>query len=78
MSIFPGDIELVEKLRKGDVEAFDLIYAKYSGKLYAFGLKYLKAPDEAEELVQSVFLKLWATHKNLKKEITPTISLKSS
>jgi RNA polymerase sigma-70 factor (ECF subfamily) len=63
-----GDIELVGRLQKGDVEAFDLIYAKYSVKLYAFGLKYLRSTDEAEELVQSVFLKLWENHKNLKKE----------
>lgn len=64
----PGDNELVERLQKGDVEAFDLIYAKYSGKLYAFGLKYRRSTAEAEELVQSVFLKLWENHKSLKTE----------
>lgn len=63
-----SDIELVEKLQKGNVEAFDLIYEKYSHKLYAFGLKYLRSTDDAEELVQSVFLKLWENYKNLKKE----------
>lgn len=62
------DIELVERLQKGEVEAFDSIYNKYSGKLYAFGLKYLRSTAEAEELVQSVFLKVWENHKNLKKE----------
>ena len=70
MKLFPGDIELVERLQKGDVEAFDLIYEKYSGKLYAFGLKYLKSTEEAEELVQSVFLKLWENYKILKKELS--------
>lgn len=64
----PNDIELVEKLQKGDVEAFDLIYDKYSGKLYSFGLKYLRSNSEAEELVQSVFLKVWENYKNIKKE----------
>ena len=63
-----GDNELVERLQKGDVEAFDLIYDKYSGKLYAFSLKYLRSTAESEELVQSVFLKLWENHKNLRKE----------
>ena len=70
MKLFPGDIELVEKLQKGDVEAFDLLFDKYSRKLYAFGLKYLKSTDEAEELVQSVFLKLWEHNKDLKKEFS--------
>jgi RNA polymerase sigma-70 factor (family 1) len=68
VKVVPGDCELVERLQKGDVEAFDLIYAKYSGKLYAFGLKYRRSTAEAEELVQSVFLKLWENHKNLKME----------
>jgi RNA polymerase sigma-70 factor (ECF subfamily) len=66
--LVPGDIELVERLQKGDVEAFDLIYEKYSGKLYAFGLKYLRSPGETEELVQTVFLKVWENYKNLKKK----------
>jgi RNA polymerase sigma-70 factor (family 1) len=70
LKLFPSDIDLVEKLRKGDVEAFDLIYEKYSGKLYTFGLKYLRSASEAEELVQSVFLKLWEKHKDLKIELS--------
>jgi RNA polymerase sigma-70 factor (ECF subfamily) len=45
-----------------------MIYDKYSGQLYAFGLKYLRSTVEAEELVQSVFVKLWGNYKNLKKE----------
>ncbi|MCE5347639.1 MAG: RNA polymerase sigma-70 factor [Bacteroidales bacterium] len=70
MKSFPSDYELVERLQKGDVEAFDLLYEKYSGKLYAFGLKYLRSTAEAEELVQSVFLKVWESYKGLKKELS--------
>ncbi|HUX56082.1 MAG TPA: sigma-70 family RNA polymerase sigma factor [Bacteroidales bacterium] len=68
MKLFPNDIDLVERLQKGDIEAFDLIYEKYSGKLYAFGLKYLRSTAEAEELVQWVFIKFWENYKNLKKD----------
>jgi RNA polymerase sigma-70 factor (family 1) len=68
--LFPSDIDLVERLQKRDVEAFDLIYEKYSGKLYAFGMKYLRSTSETEELVQSVFLKLWENNQNLKKELS--------
>ena len=64
------DNDLVRRLRTGDVNAFDAIYKNYSGKLYAFGLKFLKTEDEAEELVQSVFLKLWENHKNLNPELS--------
>ena len=70
MKSFPDDIELVERLQTGDVEAFDMIYAKYSGTLYKFGLKHLRSAAEAEELVQSVFLKVWENYKGLKKELS--------
>jgi RNA polymerase sigma-70 factor (family 1) len=70
LKLFPADSELVARLQKGDVEAFDLIYEKYSGKLYAFGLKYLRSTAESEELVQSVFLKLWENYKKLDKELS--------
>ena len=70
MKSFPTDYELVERLLKEDVEAFDLIYEKYSGKLYSFGLKYLRSTDEAEELVQSVFLKIWENRKHIDKEFS--------
>lgn len=59
---------MVIKLQKGDVEAFDLVYSKYAGKLYGFAFKYLKSATETEELVQSVFLKVWENQNNLRKE----------
>lgn len=57
--------ELVERLKKGDLEAFDKIYGIYAGRLHAFGMRYLKSTAEAEELVQSVFLKLWENHSRI-------------
>ncbi len=62
------DTILVGKLRKGDIESFDLLYDKYAARLHYFGMKYLKSEEETEELVQTVFLKVWEYHKNLKKE----------
>ena len=68
LKILPEDIDLVSRLQKGDVEAFDLVYTKYAGKLYGFAYKYLKSKVETEEMVQSVFLKIWENHKTLRKE----------
>lgn len=59
------DNDLAERLRKGDLEAFDMIYDMYAGKLYAFAMRYLKSGDEAEELVQSVFMKVWENHRRI-------------
>lgn len=70
MDQYSEDTELVKRLQKGDVEAFDLLYEKYSVRLYSFGLKYLRSASETEELVQSVFLKIWENHRQLKKELS--------
>ncbi len=63
-----SDYELVEKLQKGDLEAFDQIFNKYGDRLFGFALNYLKSKEETEGLVQDVFLKIWENRKNLKKE----------
>lgn len=70
MDQYSEDTELVKRLQKGDVEAFDLLYEKYSVRLCSFGLKYLRSASETEELVQSVFLKIWENHRQLKKELS--------
>ncbi len=63
-----NDIELSKRLQCGDMDAFDNLFHKYSMKLYSFAFKYLRSNEESSELVQSVFLKLWENHKNLRKE----------
>jgi RNA polymerase sigma-70 factor (family 1) len=63
-----SDCELVAKLRKGDINAFDQIFNKYGGRLFGFAFNYLKSKEEAEGLVQDVFLKIWENRKSLKAE----------
>ena len=60
------DYELVEKLQKSDLEAFDQIFNKYCYRLFGFALKYLKSKEDTEGLIQDVFLKIWENRKNLK------------
>jgi len=64
------DYELVAKLQKGDLEAFDQVFKKYGDPLFKFALKYLKSKEDAEGIVQDVFLKLWENHAMLKKELS--------
>ena len=56
----------VENLQKGDVKAFDDLFNKYSSRLFSFSLKYLKSNEEAEEVVQEVFLYIWDKRKGIK------------
>jgi RNA polymerase sigma-70 factor (ECF subfamily) len=63
-----SDKMLVIQLQTGNLDAFDSIFKKYSDRLFGFALKYLKSKEEAEELVQEVFLKIWENRKKLDKE----------
>ncbi len=62
------DSELIKKLKKDDLEAFNQIFYNYSSKLYHFAYSYLKSKEEAEELVQDVFYKIWEKRKDIKEE----------
>jgi len=46
-------------LSKGDNKAFELVFATYSSNVFKYLLYILKDVDEAEEVLQNVFLKLW-------------------
>ena len=53
------DLELVEALKDNHTEALSQLYDRYSGLIYGLALRILKVPEEAEDITQEVFLKLW-------------------
>ena len=67
------DIELGKRIRKGDMKAFDDLYIQYSQRLYGFAFSILKNQEDAKEIVQETFLKLW----NKRSDIDSSYSLKS-
>ncbi|MBL7664268.1 MAG: RNA polymerase sigma factor [Bacteriovoracaceae bacterium] len=58
------DEELMSAYITGDEIAFAVIYGRYSGKIYSFLRKKLKAREEVDEVFQKVFLKFHSTRKN--------------
>lgn len=60
--------KLVQRLKKGDVSSFDELFKRFNKKIYAFSLRYLKNKEEAEGIVQEVFLSLWKNRAKLKVE----------
>lgn len=60
-----SNIELVKLLKNGDMAAFDAIYNKYCHKLHGFVIMYLKQYEDAEEIVQEVFIKIWESRKKI-------------
>jgi len=57
--------ELLGRLKKGDILAYDQIYHKYSHKLYSFVFRILKDEADSEDVVQEVFIKIWELREKL-------------
>lgn len=53
------DEQLVLQIQKGDKKAFAEIVRRHSTKYYKFAYQYLYNKQEAEDIVQTAFLKLW-------------------
>lgn len=64
--------EILEKLKAGEAQAFDIIYMQYYRGLFAFASQYVDESD-CEEIIQDVMLWLWENHPIL----IPELSLKS-
>ncbi len=56
---YPDDKLIINKLKEGDVLSFDNIFRKYNKKVYYFAISYLKNKEDAEDVVQEVFMNLW-------------------
>jgi RNA polymerase sigma-70 factor (ECF subfamily) len=57
----------------GDEQAFELLFHKYFVRLCGFTNKFLNDPDQAQEIVQEVFVKIWEGRG----DIDPEDSLKA-
>jgi RNA polymerase sigma-70 factor (ECF subfamily) len=51
-----GDAALVERCRRGDLAAFEEIYAAHAGRLYSLAVRMLGNTADAEDLLQEIFL----------------------
>jgi len=65
--------QLALRIKLGDEQAFELFFYKFNSRLCAFANKFLDDPEEAQEVVQDIFVKIWESRD----EIDPESSLKS-
>ena len=61
---------LVKALRKGDFKAFEALFFKYNKNLYYFAKGHLGSSEDAEGLVQEVFIKIWEKREDLKEYLS--------
>ncbi|MET4083275.1 RNA polymerase sigma-70 factor (ECF subfamily) [Pedobacter sp. UYP30] len=57
------DNELFELSQGGDQSAFEEIYKRFSGLLYIYAKKLIKNDEDAQDIVQEVFVYLWNNQK---------------
>lgn len=64
---------ILERIKKGDSQAFKILYSEYYEKLCVYLMRYTSDKDKVEDTVQDVFTRLW----NKRKEISIRSSLKN-
>jgi RNA polymerase sigma-70 factor (ECF subfamily) len=62
------DSNVIRKFNAGDKNAINELHAQYSNKLYRFAFGYLKSEADALDVVQEVFIRLWSSRNELKKD----------
>src|SRR5690606_18380473 len=63
-----NDIEekfIVELLRQGNVNAFNSMFRAYGKRVFSFCYGYLKSKEDAEELVQETFIRIWESRSEI-------------
>lgn len=65
-----NDRQLVSRLKIGDKKAFEEIFRKYREKIYYFAIRYYNSAEDAENVVQDVFIKLWDEREGVKEELS--------
>ncbi len=59
---------LIKNIARGDPGAFEEIYNIYNKKVFTFSYRYLKNKEDAEGIVQEVFLSLWQSAAKLRED----------
>lgn len=54
-----SDLELLDRIRKGDPSALDVLYGRYASAVYSLVWKILQSTEEAEDVALDVFWQVW-------------------
>jgi RNA polymerase sigma-70 factor (ECF subfamily) len=53
------DKELVKRVQKGDLEAFDMLFSRYQGKILNLISRYVRDTEEVQDVAQEAFIKAY-------------------
>lgn len=63
-----NDKELAKGIKKGSVSAYRELFLRYYSIIYHFILRYVKNHDEASDVAQDIFMKVWINRQRLDPE----------
>jgi RNA polymerase sigma-70 factor, ECF subfamily len=63
-NVEPDDRQLVQTIREGDADAFEVLVRRKTSKVYALCYRIIGNGEDAKDIAQLVFIKLW---ENLEK-----------
>src|SRR5256714_712080 len=64
----PTDLELMTRIQAENADALSQLYDRYNGILKALILRVIHNEAEAEDLLQEIFMEIWAQAKNFSAE----------
>lgn len=65
MKVTKSNKELLLLIQKDNKIAFYNLYERYCRRLHGFVLRYIKQEEDAEEIVQEVFVKIWESRNKI-------------
>lgn len=57
--------ELIKGVRESDLDCFKQLFSLYKVKLFNFSYRHLRSREDAEEIVQDTFVKIWENRSAL-------------
>jgi RNA polymerase sigma-70 factor (ECF subfamily) len=65
LKVTKSNSDLILLIQKDDQVAFYNLYERYCRRLYGFVFRYIKQKEDAEEIVQEVFVKIWESRNKI-------------
>lgn len=64
------DVDLVTRLTQNDEAAFSELYIRYKDKLFYFCSYLLKSNEEANDIVQDIFIRIWESRSFINPQLS--------
>jgi RNA polymerase sigma-70 factor (ECF subfamily) len=66
--LLPGDEKVVERCLQGDDAAWETVVNQYAKRIYNLTYRYTSRRDEAEDLTQEIFIRVYQNIKSFRSE----------